>query len=271
MGAGMGAGMQGGMPAGMGAGMQGGMPGGAAPGEGGGARRQFGAGGPGGQGGANMMAALTANLAPDQQKKARDIITKALGGKQMQDLAGDERRAAMTKIREEFQKAGLPVNMGGRGGPGGPGGQDGGAPRMPSMFNIGGFMYSQKDLDNAKLPPPPDEDSELDVLLRPGLLADVEIIVEKVPNAINVPIQAVFEKEGKQVVYVRNGNRFEARPIKAIKRSENVMIIAEGVKPGEVIAMANPEAKPGDKKKGDQKGSGGGGAASALPGGKGGM
>jgi multidrug efflux pump subunit AcrA (membrane-fusion protein) len=132
-------------------------------------------------------------------------------------------------------------------------------------------MYTQKDLDNAKLPPPPDEDSELDVLLRPGLLADVEIIVDKVPNAVNVPIQAVFEKDGKQVLYVKNGAKFEAREIKALKRSENVLIIASGVKPGEIIALSNPEAKPGDKKKkGDEKGSGGG-AASALPGGKGGM
>ncbi len=270
-GAAMGGGMAGGPPQ-MGGGMQGGaMQGGAMQGGGqdGSARRQFGQGGPGGQGG-NMMAAMTANMTAEQQKKARDIMTKALGGKQMQDLASDERRAAMTKIREEFQKAGLPVMQGGRGPGGGPGGD--GAPRMPTAFNIGGFMYTQKDLDNAKLPPPPDEDSELDVLLRPGLLADVEIIVEKVPNAINVPIQAVFEKDGKQVVYVKNGARFEPREIKALKRSENVMIISSGVKAGEVISMANPDAKPGDKKKGDQKGAGGGGgAASALPGGKGGM
>jgi biotin carboxyl carrier protein len=234
----------------------------------GGQRRAFGGGqgGPGGGAAGGMMAAMTANMNPEQQKKAREIMTKALGGKQMQDLSSEERRTAMTKIREEFQKAGLPV-AGGRGGAGG-GGQ--GGPQMPTMFNIGGVMYSQKDLDNAKLPPPPDEDSELDVLLRPGLLADVEIIVEKVPNAINVPIQAVFEKDGKQVVYVKNGTRFEPREIKALKRSENVMIISSGLKAGEIIAMANPEAKPGDKKKGDSK-SGGGGAASALPGGKGGM
>lgn len=272
MGGGMPAGMQGGAPQMGGGGFQGGPAGGQSGGqgggqEGGGARRQFGQGGQGG--GANMMAAMTANMTPEQQKKAREIMTKALGGKQMQDLASDERRTAMAKIREEFQKAGLPAMQGGRG-QGGQGGQDA-APRMPSVFNIGGFTYTQKDLDNAKLPPPPDEDSELDVLLRPGLLADVEIIVEKVPNAINVPIQAVFEKDGKQVVYVKNGSRFEAREIKALKRSENVMIISSGVKAGETISMANPEAKPGDKKKGDQKGSGGGGAASALPGGKGGM
>jgi multidrug efflux pump subunit AcrA (membrane-fusion protein) len=139
---------------------------------------------------------------------------------------------------------------------------------MPAMFNIGGFLFSQSDLDTAKLPPPPEEDNQLDVLLRPGLLADVEIIVDKVPNAISVPLQSVFEKDGKPVVYVKNGNRFEPREIKPLKRSENVMIIAEGVKPGETIAMANPEAKPGDKKKGEGKS---GGAAAVLPGGKGGM
>ena len=57
-----------------------------------------------------------------------------------------------------------------------------------------------------------EEDSQLDVLLRPGLLADVEIIVEKIPNAIHVPAQAVFEKDGKQIVYVRKTDRrFEER------------------------------------------------------------
>ena len=70
-------------------------------------------------------------------------------------------------------------------------------------------------------------------------------------------------------MYVKNGNRFEAREIKPIKRSESVMIISSGVKAGDVIAMANPDAKPGDKKKKDD--AKGGGAAASLPGGKGGM
>ncbi|MFN7544696.1 MAG: hypothetical protein ACK5TN_18100, partial [Acidobacteriota bacterium] len=105
--------------------------------------------------------------------------------------------------------------------------------------------------------------------LRPGLLADVQIIVDKVPNAINIPIQSLFEKEGKPVVYVKNGTRFEPREVKPLKRSENVMIIASGLKAGETIAMADPEAKPGDKKKKTEGKAGG--AASALPGGKGGM
>ncbi len=197
----------------------------------------------------------------EAQRKRREVIAKLTNGKSIADMSPEERSELMTKVNAELQKLGL--SPGGNRGGNRPAG---GAPGMPQMFNVGGFMVSQKDLDNAKLPPPPEEDNQLDVLLRPGLLADVEIIVDKVTNAINVPIQAVFEKDGKQVVYVKNGNRFDAREIKPLKRSENVMIVANGLKPGETIAMANPEAKPGDKKKSEK----GGGAASALPGGKGG-
>ena len=61
---------------------------------------------------------------------------------------------------------------------------------------------------------------QLEVLLRPGLLADVEIIVEKIPNAINVPTQAVFEKDGKQIVYVQRQGLGRARD-QLVKRSES--------------------------------------------------
>jgi len=202
------------------------------------------------------------NQDPEAARKRRELVTKFSNGKTMADMTAEERSAVMAKVNAELQKTGAAPMRANRGG-------GGGAPGMPQMFSIGGFMVSQKDLDNASLPPPPEESNQLDVLLRPGLLADVEIIVDKVQNAVNVPIQAVFEKNGKPVVYVKTNNRFEAREIKPLKRSENVMIISSGVKPGETIAMANPEAKPGDKKKDQQKS--GGGAAAVLPGGKGGM
>jgi hypothetical protein len=132
--------------------------------------------------------------------------------------------------------------------PGGAAGMPGGAAGMAGMMMPSyGQQFSEAEIEKAKLPPPPEEDSELDVLLRPGLLADVEIIVEKVPNAIHVPVQAVFEKEGKPVVYVKNGNRFDERIIKPLKRSESVMVIAEGLKPGEIVALTNPGAKKSDK------------------------
>ena len=121
-----------------------------------------------------------------------------------------------------------------------------------------------KELENAKLPPPPEEDTQFDVLLRPGLLADVQIIVDKIPNAINIPMQAVFEKDGKLTVFVKTAKGFEPRVIKPLKRSETVMTLEGGVQPGDIVALADPTAKKGDKK----EKSGGGGAIGSMPGGK---
>jgi multidrug efflux pump subunit AcrA (membrane-fusion protein) len=129
-----------------------------------------------------------------------------------------------------------------------------------------GQQFSEKDLAAAKLPPPPEEDSQLEVLLRPGLLADVEIIVERIPNAIHIPAQAVFDLgDGRSTVFVKEGNRFVARVVKPLKRSESTMVIADGLKPGEEIALANPDAKPTGGKKSNKGGSGG----PMIPSGKG--
>ena len=56
-------------------------------------------------------------------------------------------------------------------------------------------------------------------------------------------------RDGKQFVYVQNlvDNRFEPRVIKLAKRSESVMVIAEGLKPGEVVALSDPTAKKNDR------------------------
>ncbi len=124
-------------------------------------------------------------------------------------------------------------------------------------------QFSPAEMDSAKLPPPPEEESQLNALLRPGMLADVEIIVDRVPNALNLPMQAVFEKDGKPVVYVRKGNQFEARAIRPLKRSESTMIVSSGVKAGEVVALADPTAKQSKEKREKPQG----GAMRALPGG----
>jgi HlyD family secretion protein len=129
--------------------------------------------------------------------------------------------------------------------------------------------FSEADLANAKLPPPPEESTQLDVLLRPGLLADVEIIVEKIPGALHVPVQAVFEKEGKPIVYVQKGSHFEARGVQIAKRSESTMVLAGGVKPDEVVALADPFSRRGGKKDDSKKG-GSGNPMGGMPAGGGG-
>lgn len=225
-----------------------------------------------------MMAAFTRDLPPDQATKMRDAMAKALGGKSIVELEGEERTKVMASLREQYQKiTGKPMQGGrrpdGTGGTqaqtgptgGAPGtevastgepgagqrnrGDGGGASAMMGGGGLGAGGFSQKDMESAKLPLAPEDDSQIDVLLRPGLLSDVEIIVEKIPNAINVPTQAVFEKDGKPVVYVKTARGFEARNIQIFKRSESVMVITSGVKPNDVVALADPFASTSDKKK----------------------
>ena len=204
----------------------------------------------------------------------RDAIAKALAGKNIVELEAEERTKVMASLREEYQKiTGKPMPGRQREGGGAPGAESaaGGAPGggrrngaeggMMSAMGTGAGGFSAKDMENAKLPLPPEQDSQIDVLLRPGLLSDVEIIVEKIPNAINVPTQAVFEKDGKPVVYVKTERGFEARNIKIFKRSESVMVLTSGVKPNEVVALADPFATTTDKKK---KSDGGGGAGMPM-------
>ena len=136
---------------------------------------------------------------------------------------------------------------------------------MRRASNVGG--YTDEDRKNAKLPLPPEQDSQVQVLLRPGLLADVEIQVEKLPDVIHVPAQAVFQKNGQFLVYVHGKDgKFEPRPVQLVKQSESMMVIASGVEAGEIVAMADPTA---DKKKnGEKKSQGAGAAMGGMGGGK---
>ena len=127
--------------------------------------------------------------------------------------------------------------------------------------------YTDEERNNAKLPLPPEQDSQVQALLRPGLLADVEIVVEKIPDALHVPAQAVFQKNGKYVVFVRQkSGRYEPRAVQLQKQSESTMVLAGGVSPGEIIALSDPTATAADKKgaKNEKKF---GGAMGAMPGG----
>ena len=83
--------------------------------------------------------------------------------------------------------------------------------------------------------------------LRPGVTAQVIIVGDQVRDAFYLPRQAVYEKDGKPVVYLRNGKGFEPHEIKILNRNESQVAI-EGLAEGAEVALVNPEAgtkKPG--------------------------
>ncbi len=81
---------------------------------------------------------------------------------------------------------------------------------------------------------------QLDPRLRPGMNATTRIAVERVPNSILVPAQAVFQKGGATVAYVLRGSTFEPRVVDVALRSEKQLAIAKGLKPEEKVALTDP-------------------------------
>ena len=81
-----------------------------------------------------------------------------------------------------------------------------------------------------------------DPRLKPAETAQIVISTAPLKNALYVPTQAVFEKNGKPVVYVKNKSTFEPREIKILRRGE-ARVVLEGVPEGTEVALINPEQK----------------------------
>ena len=255
------------------AGTPGGMPGAEDNQDQGGGRAR-GGGGRGGRGGGGMS--------QSDRQKMQDLI------KQAQSSTPAERQKLIEQFTASLTSAPAPTGRGGRGGegrggaPSGPGGRQGegrgsGDGRGSADVGRGGStgragdstlqdlvkrysvsQYTEEERNNAKLPLPPEEDSQVQVLLRPGLLADVEIQVEKIPDALHVPAQAVFQRNGKPTVFVQDKNkRFVPREVQLVKQSESMMVLASGVQAGDIVALSDPTAqKSGKKDTGEKKSTG---------------
>jgi RND family efflux transporter MFP subunit len=83
--------------------------------------------------------------------------------------------------------------------------------------------------------------------VRPGMNAQVEIMVTEVPDVLSVPIQSVIELGGKKYVYVvRPGVRAERRDVTIGLSNEKVIEVKEGLKESEDVAL-NPQAVMSDE------------------------
>lgn len=84
--------------------------------------------------------------------------------------------------------------------------------------------------------------ARMDPRLRPGTSVRVLLKGRTVPEATYVPRTAIFEKDGKPVVYVRRPEsaHFEAVPVKVTHRTEAYAAI-EGVSPGVAVSLVSPE------------------------------
>jgi HlyD family secretion protein len=84
---------------------------------------------------------------------------------------------------------------------------------------------------------------QTDARFKPGITGDVKVLIEKVPNAIIIPASAMFQKSGENIVYVRHGGEFQETPIQVGRKSGDKILVAQGVSPGDKLALRDPTAK----------------------------
>ena len=77
--------------------------------------------------------------------------------------------------------------------------------------------------------------------LRPGLTTQVRITGAPIKGAHYLPRQAMFEQDGKPVVFVRQGRSWEPREIKVSHRTEAHIVVTD-LPVGTEVALRNPLA-----------------------------
>jgi HlyD family secretion protein len=83
-----------------------------------------------------------------------------------------------------------------------------------------------------------------DPRLKAGVSVSVTLEGKDVLDAIHIPRQAVFDKNGKNHVFVKVGEHFEQREVKVEQRTESRLAIS-GVPEGTEIALVDPTVRPG--------------------------
>jgi multidrug efflux pump subunit AcrA (membrane-fusion protein) len=82
---------------------------------------------------------------------------------------------------------------------------------------------------------------ERDSRMRSGLTAQILFVGNSQSNVLMVPLQAVFLKDGKRIVYVKTSSGYEQREVRILSQSESRAAV-EGVSEGNRVAMIDPTA-----------------------------
>jgi len=83
--------------------------------------------------------------------------------------------------------------------------------------------------------------------LKPGMSAEVEILVATVKNVVQVPVQAVTARAGRSVVYVVVGDGEEERTVKLGESNDKFVAVLSGLEEGEEILLEAPQVASADE------------------------
>lgn len=76
--------------------------------------------------------------------------------------------------------------------------------------------------------------------MKPGQRVRATLFLEERKDAVAVPRQAVFDQDGKKIVYVRRGATFAPAEVTLGPVSMGRVVIEKGVEPGDEVALVDP-------------------------------
>jgi HlyD family secretion protein len=82
-----------------------------------------------------------------------------------------------------------------------------------------------------------------DARLKPGMTAELTVVVEKIPDALVIPAQASFQRSGQTIAYVWDRSKFRERVIEIGRKSGDRILVTKGLRPNDQVALADPTAK----------------------------
>ena len=73
--------------------------------------------------------------------------------------------------------------------------------------------------------------------------AEVEIVLETIPEALSVPLNALFErKDGLAAFRLANG-KFKEVPVVIGQKNATAAVVASGLAEGDIVALQDPHAR----------------------------
>jgi multidrug efflux pump subunit AcrA (membrane-fusion protein) len=85
-----------------------------------------------------------------------------------------------------------------------------------------------------------------DPRLRPGMNGGMDIIINRIPNAISIPAKALFTRAGKPIVFVAENGRYRAVGVEVQARNPDEIAVT-GIRPGAMVTLVDPERKEAKK------------------------
>jgi HlyD family secretion protein len=119
--------------------------------------------------------------------------------------------------------------------------------RLSGSVNlIGTLAQEERERRGAKFFGVTIQINESDPRLRPGMTARVEIQVEERARALAVPLEAVFEREGRTLAYVVVGRGLRPRELVLGPSNADFVVVEKGLEEGERVCLRDPQAPPSD-------------------------